>query len=314
MADTAKPVSEFLEHESLPYSAKSPSAPSFVTIIPHHSPAPLGQSLLFPVISHGFSLDGSEKTTDIDSSPSTLPASGSTLTVNPLVSATQSTAFEAPNALSVEPAVWIDDSEVKLPESTSLDTEAAKEATLSLLDLSNIPHPRKPEPGGELQEDITSPPAIEDNCEFDTDEQDVFCYQPSKLGGGSDETLDYKGVDRTPDTPKTPPAPLTEDHALSSPQVRLRSRCHSLDSASPFSAKKSTSEVVNIRIPSPRFSHPPDSTPGGQSEAEITFITKCASADDLASMLGTSDVTHGSRHSCIWLFAILTRFTSLFYH
>ncbi|KAF8499255.1 hypothetical protein F5888DRAFT_159597 [Russula emetica] len=311
--DTAKPVSESLEHGSLPYSTKSPSTLSFAITIPHQSPAPLGQSLLFPIISHRFSLDSSDKTTDDDSSPSTLPASGCALIDSPSVSATQIAAFEAPSALSVEPTVRIDDSGVGLPECTPLDTEAAKVTTLPLLDLSNILHPRKPEPSGELQDDSMSSPTIEDACELDADEQDVFFYQPSNSEGDDDETLDYKEVDNTPEAPKTPPAPAIEDRALPSPQLRLRSRGHSLDYASSFSAKKFASEVVNARLPSPRFSFLFDRTSEGQSEGEITSITRCASADNLVSTFETSNAAHGSHSSCIWLCSILTRSTSLYH-
>ena len=298
--DTAKPVSESLEHGSLPYSTKSPSTPSFATTILLPYPAPLGQSLLFPVIPHGFSLDGSEKTTDQDFSPSTLPASGRPLIDSSPVSATQTAAFEAPSALFVEPAVRIDDSEVGLPECPSLETKAAN-ATLQLLDLSNISHPRNPEPSGELQDDSMSSPAIEDACELDVDEEDVFCYQPSNLEGDGDETLDYKEVDCTPEVPKTPPAPGTRDRALPSPQLRLRSRSLSLDSASSFSAKKSASEVVNTRLPSPRLSFLLDRTSVGPSEGGITSITRCASADNLVNTFETSDAAHGIYSSCIWL-------------
>jgi hypothetical protein len=313
--DTAKPVSESLEHGSLPYSTKSPSTLSFAITIPHQSPASLGQSLLFPIISHRFSLDSSEKTTDDDSSPSTLPASGCALIDSPSDSATQTAAFEAPNALSVEPAVRIDDSEVGLPECTPLDTEAAKVTTLPLLDLSNISHPRNPEPSGELQDDSMSSPTIEDACELDADEQDVFCYQPSTSEGDGHggETLDYKEVDNTPEAPKTPPTPAIKDRALPSPQRRLRSRGHSLDYASSFSAKKFASEVVNTHLPSPRFSFLFDRTSEGQSEGEITSITRCASADNLVSTFETSNAAHGSHSSCIWLCSILTRSTSLYH-
>jgi hypothetical protein len=314
LVDTANPVSESLEHGSLPYSTKSPSTPSFAAAILLQSPAPLGQSLLFPVISHGFSLDSSEKTTDDDSSPSTLPASGCALIDPPSVSVTPAAAFEAPSALPVEPAVRIDDSEVAIPECPPLDTEAAKDATLPPLDLSTISHPRNPEPSGELQDDSMSSPAIEDACELDVDEQDEFCYQPSNSEGDGDETLDYKEVDSTPEAPKTSPAPATEDRALPSPQRRLRSRGHSLDYASSFSAKKSASEFVNARLPSPRFSFLLGRTSEGQSEGEITSITRCASADNLVSMFETSNTAHGSHSSFIWLCSILTRSTSLYHH
>jgi hypothetical protein len=269
---------------------------------------------LLPIISHGFSLDSSEKTTDDDSSPSTLPASGCVLIASPSVFVTQTAAFEAPSALPVEPAVRIDDSEVGLPECTPLDTEAAKVATLPLLDLSSISHPRNPEPSSELQDDSMPSPAIEDACELDADEQDEFYYQPSNSEGDGNETLDYKEVDSTPEAPRTSPAPATEDRALPSPRPRLRSRGHSLDYASSFSAKKSTSKVVNTCLPSPQFSFPLDRTSDGQSEGEITSITRCASADDLVTMFETSNAAHGSYSSCIWLCSILTRSTSLYHH
>jgi hypothetical protein len=264
---------------------------------------------LFPVISHGFSLDGSEKTTDGDSNPSTLPASGCALIDPPSVSATQTAAFEAPSALLVEPAVRIDDSEIEVPECTPLDTEAAKVATLPLLDLSNTSHPRNSESSDELQDDSMSSPAIEDAWELDVDDEDVFCYQPSNSEGDGDETLKYKQVGYTPETPKTLPAPATEDRALPSPQLRLRSRGYSLDSSSPFSAKKSASEAVNTCLLSPRLSFLLDRTSEGQSEREITAITRCASADDLISTFETSNAAHGSHSSCIWLCSILTRST-----
>ena len=294
--DTAKPVFESLEQGSLSYSTKCPSTPSFATTIPHQFPASLGQSLLFPVISHGFSLDSSEKTTDDDSSPSTLPASGCTSIDSPSVSAIQTTAFENPSALLVVPAVRIVDSEVGLPERPPLDTETEKVATVPLNDLSNISHPRNPEPSGDLQDDSMSCPAIEDAGELDADEQEVFCYQPSNSESDGDETLDYKEVDSTPEAPKTPPAPATEDWTLPSPQLRLRSRGHSLDYASSFSAKTFASEVVDTHHPSPRFSFLLDRTTSeGQSEGEITSIIRCASADGLVSTFGTSNSAHGSQ-------------------
>jgi len=313
--DSAKPAFESLEHESLLYSINSPSTPSFATTILNQSLAPLGQPLLSPAVSHGFSLDGSEPSTDNDSSPSTLPASGCALIDSPYVSASQTAAFGPPSASSVEPAIRIDDSEVLLPECTPLDTEAGTVATLPLIDLSNISHSQVPEPSGELQVDSISSPAIEDACELDADEQDVFCYQPSNLEGDGDETLDYKEVDNTPEAPKTPPAPATEDRALPSPQLRLRSRGHSLDYASSFSAKKTASEVVNTRLPSPRFSFLLDRiTSDGQSEGEIKSITRRASASDLVNTFQTSNAAHGSHSSCIWLCSILTRSTSFYHH
>jgi len=267
---------------------------------------------LYPAISHGFSLDSSDKTRDDDSSLSTLPYSGCALIDSPSVSATQTAAFEAPSALSVEPVVRIDDSEVVLPECAPLDAEAAKVVTLPLIDLSNISHPRNPEPSGELQDDSMSSPAIEDACEL-ADEQDVFCYQPSNSEGDAsgDETLDYK-VDCTRDTPKTPPAPATETRAFSSPH-RLRSRGHSLDHASSFSAKKSASEVVNTGVSSPRFSFLLDRTSEGQSEGEITSITRCASTGDLVSTFENSNAVYGSHSSYIWLCSILTRSSSIYH-
>ena len=310
-ADTAKPVSESLEHGSLTYSTKSPSTPSSATTILLQSPAPLEQSLLSPVISHGFSLDSSEKTT---SSPSTLPTSDCTLIDPPSVSATQTAAFEASSALSVEPAVWIDDSEAGLLECTPVYTEAAKVAVSPLPELSNIPHPRNPEPSGELQDDSVSFPAIEDACDLDADEEDVFCYQPSNSEGNDDKMLDYKEVDSTPEAPKTPPAPATEDRALPSPRLRFRSRGHSLDYASSFSAKKTALEVVNTHPASPRFSFLLDRTSEGQNQGEITSITRRASVDDLVSTFGASNAAHGIHSSCIWLCSILTGSTSLNHH
>lgn len=309
--DTAKPVSESLEHASLPYSTKSPSTPSSATTILLQSPAPLGQLLLFPVISYGFSLDSSEKPT---SSPSTLPTSGCTLIDSPSVSATQTASFEASSALSVEPAVWIDDSEARLLECTLLDTEAAKVAISPLPGLSTIPHPQNPEPSGEPQDDSVSSPAIEDACDLDTDEEDVFCYQPSSSEGDDDKMLDYKEVDSTPEAPKTPPAPAAEDRALPSPRLRLRSRGHSLDYASSFSAKKTALETVNTHLASPRFPFLLDRTSEGQNEGEITSITRRASVDDLVSTFGASNAAHGIHYSCTRLCSILTRSTSLYHH
>jgi hypothetical protein len=240
-----------------------------------------------------------------------LPASGCALIDSPSVFATQTAAFEAPSVLSVEPAIRIDESEIGLPECTPLDTEAVKVTTLPLIDLSNISHARNPEPSGELKDDNMSSPVIEDACELDADEQDVFCYQPSNSDGDEDETLDYKEVDSTPEALRTPPAPATEDRAFPSPQLRLRSRGHSLDYASPFSAKKYPSEVVNTRHPSPRFSFLLDRTSDGQSEDEITLITRCASADNLVSTFETSNAAHGNHSTCIWLCSMLTRSPSL---
>jgi hypothetical protein len=311
LVDTAKPVFESLEHGSLPYSTESPSTPSFATTILLQFPAPLEQSVLFPVISHGPSLDGLARTTDDDSGPSTLPSSGCALIDPPSVSATQTAASQAPSALLVEPAVRIDDSDVGLPECTSVDTEAANVPTLPLLDQSNISYPRNPELSGEMQDDTMSCPAIEDACELDDDDEDVFCYQPSNSEGDGDETLDNKEVDSTPEAPKTSPAPTTEDRALPSPQLRLRSRGHSLDSAS--SAKKSA-EVVNTRLLSPRFSLLLDHTSEGQSEDQISSITRCASADDLVSTFEASNAAHGSHYSCISPYSILTRSTSFYHH
>jgi hypothetical protein len=247
----------------------------------------------------------SEKTTDDDPSASTLPALVCALIDSSSVSATQTAAFEAPSALLVESVVWIDDSEVELPGFTPLDTDSEKVAALPLPDPSNTSLPQNPEPSGELQDDA---------CELDTDDQDVFCYQPSNSEGDGDEKLDYKEVDSTPEAPKTPPAPATEDRALPSPQLRLRSRGHSLDSASSFSAKKSASEVVNTRLPSPRFSFLFDRTSEGQSEGGIPSITRCASADDLARTFETYNAAHGINSSCIWLCSVLTRSTSLYHH
>jgi hypothetical protein len=228
---------------------------------------------------------------------------------SPSVSATQAAAFKAPSASPVEPAIRIDDLEVGLPECTPLDTEAAKVATSLLLDPSNISHPGSPEPSGELQDDSISSPAIEDSCELDADEQDVFFYQPSNSEGDGDEVLHYKEVVSTSEAPKAPPAPATEDLAFPSPQLRLRSRGHSLDYASSFSAKKSASEVVNTCLPSPRFSFLLDCTSEGQSEGEIASITRCASADNLVGTFAA----YGSHSSYIWLCSILTRSTRLYH-
>ena len=225
---------------------------------------------------------------------------------------TQTVALQTPSILFVEPAVRVDDSEVGLSDCTLLDTEVARVATLPLSDLSNIPHPRNLEPSGELQDDSMPPSAIEDACKLDVDEEDVFCYQPSNSEDDGDETLDYKEVDSTP--PKTPPAPATEARVLPSPQLRLRSRGHSLDSAPSFSPKKSASEVVNIRLSSPRFSSLLDRTSGGQSEDQIPSITRCASAEDFVSTFETCNAAHGSQSSCIWLCFMLTSSTSLYHH
>lgn len=233
-------------------------------------------------------MDSSEKTTDVDSNPSTLAGSACALIDSLSGFATQTTALEAPSELLVEPAVQIDDLQVELPDYTTLDTEAAKVATLPLLDLSNISHPRNPEPSGELQDDSMPSLVIEDVCELDADEQDVFCYQPLNSEGNGDETLNYKEVDNATEAPKTPPAPATEVRALPSPQLRLRSRSHSLDYASSFSAKKSTSEVVNTRLTSMQFSFPPDRTSEGQG------ITRCASAGDLVKTYETPNTNHPS--------------------
>jgi hypothetical protein len=242
---------------------------------------------LFPVISNGFSPESSEKTMDGDSSPSTLPASGSTLIDDPSAFAIRSIAVETPIAFSIEPAVRFGDSKEELPGSTPLDSEAAKEPT--------------------------SP--LENACELNADEQDVFCYQPSKPESDVDEAHECKGVvDCTPEAPKSPPPPANEDWALPSPQLRLRSRSRSLDYAPSSAAKKSTSEVVDTRFSSPRFSLPPSSTSKDQSKGEIASITRCASADDLVSMFETSNAASGSHLSCVWPFSILTRFTSLNYH
>jgi hypothetical protein len=121
-------------------------------------------------------------------------------------------------------------------------------------------------------------------------------------------------VDSTPEAPKTPPAPATEHRAFPSPQLRLRSRGHSLDYASSFSAKESASEVVNTRLPSPRFSFLLRRRSSSQSEGEITSITRCASADNLVNMFETSSTAQGSHTSCIWLCSILTRSTSLYHY
>lgn len=129
-------------------------------------------------------------------------------------------------------------------------------------------------------------PAIEDVCGLDADEQDVFCYKPLNSEGDGDETLDYKEVDSK--ALKTSPTPASEVRALPSPQLRLRSRGHSLDYASSFSAKKSASEVVNTHLTTPRFSFPPDRTSEGQS------IIRCASASDLVNTYETSTTNHPS--------------------
>lgn len=230
------------------------------------------------------------------------------MTGSPPVSAPQAAAFEDPGASLVEPAARIDDSELGLPETTPLDAEATKVVTSPLPDPS---HTRNPEPVGELQGDSMSSQATEDACELGVDEEDVFCYQPSHSESDGDETLDCEEVDCTPEAPKTPPAPATEDRALPSPQLRFRSRSHSLDSA--FPAKKFASEVVNTRLPSPRFSFLLDRTSEGQSEDEITSIPRCASADNLFSTFESSNAAYGSHSSCFWLCSILIISTSLYY-
>jgi hypothetical protein len=143
----------------------------------------------------------------------------------------------------------------------------------------------------------------------------MFHYQPSKSGDDGDETFDYKEVECTPEAPRTPPAPATEDQALPSPHLipSSRSRSHSLGCAPSLPANKTSSEVsVTRSSPSRRFSLPPDITTNwaaaecsaryalddiqvgtkGQSRDEIISITRCASVDDFS---GTSETVpaHG---------------------
>jgi hypothetical protein len=210
-----------------------------------------------------------------------------------------------------------------------LDTKAAYKTTLPLLDLSSIFYPQL-EPSGKLQDNSMSAHIedVEDACEFDADEQEVFHYQPPNSGSDGDGTFDYNGVDCTPEAPRTAPAPATEDQALPSPYLTppLGSREHSLDRAPSSSpAKKTTSEVIARSDLSPRFSLPPDVTTKwavaeravryasddiqvgikGQSGDEIISITRCASVDNFSSTFETTSA-HGSYFGCIWLYTILT--------
>lgn len=300
--DIAKPVSEYLEHEILPNLAEALSISSFE-----------------------FSLDNSEKALDGDSTPPMLPASDSLLIDAPSIAVTQSAASEALSNMSVESAVRSDDSEEELPKGTSVDTEAAEGMTLPLPSLSSVSQP------GLLQDNSMSSPAVEDACEFDVDEQDEFCYQPPKSEDDSDETFDYKGIDCTIEAPMTPPTPTTDDQALPSPHLcpLLGSRDHSVGCDPSSSAKKSTSEVINIRSPSRRLSLPPDAECTAryasddiqmgikrQSGGEIMPITRRASANDLSGMFKTTtgNAAHGKNYfGCIWLFSILIIFSSLYH-
>lgn len=317
--DIAKPVSQYLEHESLPNLVKALSISSFEeTTIPYRSPAPLGQSLPLPVLSCEFSHDNSEKTTDGNSTPPMSPASGSSLIDAPSVAVTQSTASEALSNMLVE-SVRSDDSEEEPPKITPLDTEAAEGITLPLPSLSGVPHP------GILQDNSMPSPD-----EFDADEQDEFCYQPPKSEDDSDETFDYIGIDCTIEAPTTPPTPTTEEQALPLSYIcpLLESRDHSLDCAPSSSVKESTSEVINTRSLSRRFSLPPDAEYSARYasddiqmgirrkyEGEIIPITRCASANDLTGMFKPTEgnAGHGSYFGCIWLFSILIIISS-FYH
>ena len=270
LVDTAKPVSESLELESL---LQDPSTASLETMIPYQTPAPLVQSLPFPVLSCEFSLDNSEKTTDGDPTLPTMFALDA-----PSVSVTQSTAFEALNTLSVESAVRIDDLDVELPESTLLKTEAAKETGIS--------HSLESEPTGDgkLLDNSVPSPAIEEDRAFDADEEEVFCYQQLKSESDGDEKFDYEEVDCTVEEP-TPPTSATEDEAFPSPHLRpsLGSRGRSLECVPSLSAKKCAAESAA------RYAS--DDIQMGtkdQIKGETLSITRYISADDFSCMFGTT--------------------------
>lgn len=310
--DTAESVSEFLERENLPHDAVTPplfSSSSFEVAILSWSP-PSEQSL--HVLSREeFSLDNSERKANSDSSLVTLPASGYTSIAPSSASATtpQSTDFEALSPTSVVSVAEMDDSKPELPESTLLGTETAKEGTSPQLDPSGISHPQESRPGSEHHSDHMSPPAIQNTCEIDPDEQDVFSYQPPKFDG--DETFDYKGVDWVPEAQLTPPVPSVDDPAL------LHSYLHGqfFFDAPSQSDEKSTPDIVNTCNLSPRISLPLDVIPKRtvaecasryalddiqvgmkvQSEGKIASIIRCASAGDLGGMFETTEKTQGSR-------------------
>ena len=273
LVDTATSVSESLEHEGLLHIVKDPSTPSFETMIPYHTPAPLVQSLPFSVLSSEFSLDNSEKTTDGDSTlPSLFDLDA------PSVSVVQSTTFEALSTLPVESAFRIDDLDVEPPENPLLDTEAAKE--------TGILHPMVSELTGndKLLDNSMPSPGIEEDRELDADEQDVFFYQQLKSESDGDETFDYEEVDYTVEEP-TPPTSATEDQAHPSPHLRpsLGSRGHSFDYAPSSSAKKCAAAESTARYASD------DIQVGtkGQIKGE-TSITRCISADDFSYMFETT--------------------------
>jgi hypothetical protein len=270
LVDTTIPVSESLELESL---LQDPSTLSFETMI-HQIPAPLVQSLPFPVLSCEFSLDNSEKTKDGDPTLPTMFALDA-----PSVSVTQPTAFEALSALSVESAVRIDDPDVELPESTLQNTEAAKE--------TGIPHPLESEPTGDgkLLDNNMPSPVIEEDRAFDADEQEVFCYQQLKSESDGDETFDYEEVDCTVEGP-TPPTSATEDQAFPSPHLRpsLGSRGRSLECVPSLSAKKCAAAESAARYASD------DIQVGtkGQIKGETLSITRYISADDFSYIFETT--------------------------
>lgn len=280
--DATKPDSESLKRESPLHLLKDPSTPSFENTIPYHSPAPLVQSLPFPILSCEFSLDNSEKATDGDSTPPRLLA----LDV-PLAFVTQSTALEALSNMSDESAVTYDDPDVEPLKSNPLESEAAKE--------TGIPHPIESEPtgNGKLQDNSLSSPAIEVDCEFDADEEDVFYYQPLKSESDGDETFDY--ILEEP----TPPPSETEDQAPPSPHLRplLGSRGYSLDYAPWLSAKKFVAAECAARYASD------DIQVGTKSRnvGETISITRCISAHDFSGMFEntTSNAAHGMLFCCI---------------
>lgn len=223
--------------------------------------------------------------------------------------------FEAPSSTFVAASVEIDDLEPELP-STPLDIETAKEDSHTPLDPIDIPPSRVLEPRSELHDKPFFPPALEDASDLDPDADGVFCYEPPELESDDrdEETFEYKGVDWTPQILLRPPSP-TQTQA---PFTDLRSLSGSYhDHCSDFTQSLSATSiqvVMKARDHSPRISHPPDVTskPAAaectaryalddirvgvkdRRESKITFVTRCASVDDLGGKFRAINATNGN--------------------